>query len=140
MNAEGRLRAPVEPVRMGEERHIVLVVDDDQAVRDSLKFALELEGLNIHTCGGGADLLAHPNLADADCIVIDYQMPAMDGFEVIAALRAKGCAAPVILITGQASNALRHRAAAAGVRYLVEKPLLDSALVESIQDVLNAPQ
>ena len=56
--------------------HVVLVVDDDLAVRESLKFALELEGLEVHACAGGADLLDHPQLMHAACLVVDYQMPA----------------------------------------------------------------
>ena len=122
---------------MFEGRHVVLVVDDDLAVRESLKFALELEGLKVHTCGSGPDLLAHPELAGAACLVIDYQMPTMDGFEVISALRTRNCLAPIILITGHSSGALLRRASAAGVRHVVEKPLLDSALIESIQEVLG---
>jgi two-component system response regulator FixJ len=137
MNADSGSGEPVDSYQMCEGRNLVLVVDDDLAVRESLKFALELEGLEIHACGGGADLLAHPNLADAACLVVDYQMPVMDGFELLAELRARNYLAPVILITGQATNTLRRRAVAAGVRHVVEKPLLDSALIESIQDVLS---
>jgi FixJ family two-component response regulator len=122
---------------MAEGRHLVLVVDDDLAVRESLKFALELEGLTVRTCSGGAELLAHPNLHDAACLVVDYQMPMMDGLEVISALRSRDCSVPVILITGHSTGALLRRAIAAGVRHVVEKPLLDSALIESIQAVLG---
>jgi two-component system response regulator FixJ len=123
---------------MSEGHHLILVVDDDLAVRESLKFALELEGLEVHACGGGADLFAHPRLTEAACLVVDYQMPIMDGFEVIVELRTRRCFSPVVLITGHTSSALRRRAAAAGVRHVVEKPLLDSALIESIRDVLSA--
>lgn len=122
---------------MNARSQVVLVVDDDLAVRESLKFALELEGLEVHACACGADLLAHPQLLNAACLVIDYQMPGMDGFEVLNALKTCNCHVPVILITGNATVALRRRAALAGIRHVVEKPLLDSALIESIADVLN---
>jgi two-component system, LuxR family, response regulator FixJ len=118
--------------------HLVLVVDDDLAVRESFKFAFELEGLEVHACAGGVDLLGHPHLMRADCLVLDYHMPGMDGFAVLRALKARDCRVPVILITGNATAAVRHRAAIAGVRHVVEKPLLDSKLIESITDILNS--
>jgi two-component system, LuxR family, response regulator FixJ len=117
--------------------HLVLVVDDDLAVRESLKFALEQEGLEVHACSGGADLLGHPRLMRADCLVLDYQLPGMGGFEVLSELKTRDCRVPVILITDDATAPLRRRAAIAGVRHVVEKPLLDSALIESIIDILN---
>ncbi len=122
---------------MNARSHVVLVVDDDLAVRESLKFVLGVEGLEVHDCASGAALLDHPQLMDAACLVVDDQMPEMDGFEVLSALKTRDCRAPVILITGNATAGIRRRAALAGVRHIVEKPLLDSALIESITDILN---
>lgn len=123
---------------MKQGQHLVLVVDDDMAVRESLKFALELEGLCIRTCSGGPELLNDPDLPRAKCVILDYSMPGMDGFEVMAELGARDCRVPVILITSRATAGLRRRATAAGVRHVVEKPLLDSALMESLEDILGA--
>ena len=122
---------------MAEGQHPVLIVDDDLAVRESLKFALEAEGHSVHAFVGGVDLLAYPSLSQARCLVLDYHMPEMDGLEVVAQLKARNCAVPVILITGRATSALRHQAAIVGVRHVVEKPLMDSALFESIKEVLS---
>ncbi len=123
---------------MTEGQHFVLVVDNDSAVRESLKFALEVEGLKVQACRGGADLLMHPRLLRADCLILEQNMPVMGGFALLARLRALDCRVPVILVTDHATDALRRRAALAGVRHVVEKPLLDSALIDSIQDVLVA--
>lgn len=123
---------------MTEGQHLVLVVDDDLAVRESLKFALELEGLEVRTCSGGADLLVHPSLWRAACLILDDHMPVMDGFAVLAGLRMLSCHVPVILITDHTTDALHRRAARVGVRRVVEKPLLDSALLDGIQDILGA--
>jgi FixJ family two-component response regulator len=124
---------------MIHERPVVFVVDDDQAVRASLKFALELEGLNVQVCKGGAELLAHRRLSDAVCLVIDFKMPLMDGFELVADLHERGVCTPVILITGEVTNRLRRRAQAAGVRHVVEKPLLDGVLLETLHALLQSP-
>lgn len=122
---------------MNTGSHLVLVVVVDSAVRESLKFALELEGLEVQACAGGADLLGHPQVTGADCLVLDEQMPGMDGFEVLSALEARNCRVPVILITDHATAAVRRRAAIAGVRHVFETPLLGGALIESITDILN---
>lgn len=116
---------------------IVMVVDDDLAVRESLKFALEIEGLQVAACGSGAELLEHPELPHAGCLVLDYRMPAMDGLEVMERLACRKMRLPVILITSHATTALCQRAAAAGVRCILEKPLLGNALINGIRDVLS---
>ena len=132
-------RAQAGTPNMTKPRDIVLIVDDDLAVRESLKFALELEGLAVGVCGSGADLLRHPDLLRAGCLVLDYKMPEMDGFEVLDRLAALSVPVPVILITPNAAAPVRRRAKAAGVRHVLEKPLSDSALRDSISDVLANP-
>ena len=122
---------------MTEGQHLVLVVDDDLAVRESLKFALELEGLKVQALRGGAELLTHPQLWRADCLILSHHMPVMGSFAVLARLTALGCRVPVILIADHLTDALRRRAATAGVRYVVEKPFLDNALSDRIQDILR---
>jgi FixJ family two-component response regulator len=69
-----------------DDHDIVFVADADMAVQDSLKFALELEGLSVHACGSGDELLRHPDLLNAHCVLLDYKMPSMDGFEVLSRL------------------------------------------------------
>jgi two-component system, LuxR family, response regulator FixJ len=122
---------------MTEGQNIVFVVDDDLAVRDSLKFALELEGLVVRLCGSGAELLRHPDLRQADCLVMECKMPLMDGFEVLDILATRGAKIPVILLTSYATDAFRRRAAASGARFTLEKPLLNGSLVDRIREVLG---
>jgi FixJ family two-component response regulator len=64
-------------------------------------------------------------------------MPVMDGFDVLDFLAARKANLPVILLTSHATIALRRRAAAAGVRYVLEKPLLDNSLLAQIQEILS---
>jgi FixJ family two-component response regulator len=72
--------------------------------------------------------------------VLDYKMPAMNGLEVLARLRDRHIFMPTLLITSHADPALRDRAAAAGIRRVVEKPLSDSVLIDSIRDALGAAE
>ena len=83
---------------------VILVVDDDPAVRDALKFSLELEDFKVHVCQNGGDLLAHPALRQSNCIVLDYKMPGMDGLDVLAKLSSRAISTPVIFITGPVTN------------------------------------
>ena len=117
------------------ESPVILVVDDDRAVRDSLKFALELDGLSVHTCASGAELLEHPQLGQARCLVLDYKMPAMDGFQALEALERRGIHLPAILITSSVTDGLRARARKAGIAHILEKPLLDGALIDRLREM-----
>jgi len=115
---------------------LVLIVDDDQAVREALKFALELDGLAVDTCDSGAQLLNHPRLQQARCLVLDYQMPGMNGFAVMNELKRRNVTLPVILITAPLSREVEQRARAAGVAGVLEKPLLEDVLVKKIRHVM----
>jgi two-component system response regulator FixJ len=118
---------------------LVIVVDDDDAVRQSLKFALEMEGLSVRLYESGDALLADSNVPVSGCLVIDYYMPAMDGVELIDRLRRRSIWLPAILITARATKDLRGRAARSGFREVLEKPLEDGALIDSILGALAVP-
>jgi len=121
---------------MRNDKPAILIVDDDPAVRDSLQFSLELEGLAVHTCEDGKALLDYPALRQAKCIVLDYKMPGMDGFTVLGELRKRGIDVPVILITGPVTPRIREMAEQAGIHLLLEKPLLDTTLVDHIRKII----
>lgn len=123
---------------MADRRKLVMIVDDDQAVRDSLQFALRLEGLCVHVHNGGAALLADPCLNRAGCVVLGDRMRTMDGFTLLKTLRTNDPELATIMLTSHATPRIRARAEAAGVRKVLEKPLLDNALVEDIRSILGA--
>ena len=115
---------------------VIVVVDDDAAVRGSLKFALEIEGFAVRTYPRGDELLDDVSCADCACFIIDQKLPGMNGLDVVAELRKQRIAAPVILITSQPTNMVQQRAAQAGVP-IVEKPLLGNALIERVRDAIG---
>jgi FixJ family two-component response regulator len=112
------------------------VVDDDAAVRNSLKFALEMEGFDVRAYDGGPALLADAALASGGCLVVDQQMPGITGIELVGRIRDLSLDIPAILITGKASDDLRLTAALSGIRQVLEKPLEDSALLDGIRSAL----
>jgi FixJ family two-component response regulator len=116
---------------------LVIVVGDDLAVRNSLKFWLEVEGLTVRSYVTGTELLAAGELARCDCLVIDEQIPATNGLRLVAQLRDRHFSAPVILVTSQPSLSLRDQAEKAGVP-IVEKPLLGNGLLDTIRDAIGS--
>ena len=114
----------------------VFVVDDDSAVRHSLKFSLELEGFAVRLYADGRELLNDPHLPASGCLVVDQVMPGMSGLDVVDALRLRGSSNPAVLITSDANRKIRQRATAASVA-VIEKPFFGNALVDAIRDSLT---
>jgi len=115
---------------------VVIVISDDLAVRNSLKFWLEIEGLAVRGYVSGADLLGAGDLARCDCYVVDQKTSAMSGLDLIAQLRDRHFTAPAILIASHPSLLLRQQAEKADVPIL-EKPLLGNGLLDKIHDMVS---
>jgi two-component system, LuxR family, response regulator FixJ len=126
----------VSSTEVSQQQPIVAVIDDDAAVCNSLKFALELEGFTVRTYASGAELFGAGDIAGCDCFVVDEKMPSMSGLEVIAQMRNQHISAPAILIISQPSASISARAAKSHVP-IVEKPLLGNSLVERIQEACS---
>jgi two-component system, LuxR family, response regulator FixJ len=116
---------------------MIYVVDDDSDVLGSLQFLLETDGFAVRTFKSAAALLGDEASDDADCFVIDYKMPNMNGLDLIKRLRSKDISAPVILITGYPDEHISERAATAGVRHVLRKPLLDDSLIGHIRGAIS---
>ena len=106
----------------------VLLVDDDPAVRGSLKFAFELEGFEVQDFAS-AELVGDQ---DANCLVLDYRLPGMNGLQLLDRLRRRGSTAPAIIITSHPNRKIREQIAAANAT-LIEKPLLCDTLAGTIR-------
>lgn len=118
-------------------RTMIYVVDDDSDVLGSLQFLLETDGFDVRTFKSGAALLREAASNQADCFVIDYKMPNMNGLDLVKLLRSRDISAPVILITGHPDEHISERAASAGVQYVLRKPLLDDSLIGHIRGALS---
>jgi two-component system, LuxR family, response regulator FixJ len=115
----------------------VYVVDDDADVLGSLRFLLETDGFDVRTFRNGPALLNAVRSNGVDCFVIDYKMPNMNGIDLASRLRNRDIAAPIILITGYPDENISAKAAAAGVRYVLQKPLLEDSLVKRIRGAIQ---
>jgi FixJ family two-component response regulator len=112
--------------------NIIAVVDDDPAVRASLQFALEVEGFDVRVYPDAQAMLKAGHFSDYRCVIVDQNLPAMSGLDLVAQLRDQAVLVPAILITTHPSAVLRGRAAQAGVP-IVEKPLLGNALIDKVR-------
>lgn len=118
-------------------RTMIYVVDDDSDVLGSLQFLLETDGFAVRTFKSGAALLGDKAPDDADCFVIDYKMPNMNGLDLVKHLKKRDISAPVILITGSPDETILDRAASAGVHHVLRKPLLDESLISHIRGAIK---
>ncbi len=113
------------------------VIDDDAAVRDSLRLLLEASGFAVRTHASPAAFLAVA--ADlAGCVLTDVEMPEMDGLELQQRLNERGVRLPVIVMTGQGDIPVAVRAMKAGAVDFLEKPLDDARLFEAVRRALEA--
>src|SRR6516225_7010649 len=111
-----------------DTKHVILVLDDDSAVRESLEFLLGVEGFKVRTFASPNELLNENDLSDFGCLIVDYHMPAMNGLDVIAKLHERRHSIPAILMTAHPNSKIIERASAAGVT-LIEKPLQHAVLL-----------
>jgi FixJ family two-component response regulator len=115
----------------------IIVVDDDTAVRDSLGILLEAHGLKVRDFGSGQEFLESDSLDEAACLVLDYHMPGMNGIDVLEELAKQGHTYPTILITGLSDMTVTRRALSAGVMAILEKPLPDDVLIDTVRVAIN---
>ena len=118
---------------MSDRKPIVYVVDDDNSVCCGLTMLLRANGYAAHSFCSGHKFLAAGIPKSNACIIVDYCMPDMDGFELKTALDKSGCTAPVILITALADSDIKDRARKAGMAGFLWKPMSGEALTTMIQ-------
>lgn len=111
----------------------ICLVDDDEAVRDSLRVLLESYGIAVEDYGSARDFLSDAASNESDCLLLDLHMPDMDGLQLLDAMRKRGSAMPVIMITGRGDSHLGDRAKQAGAYTLLNKPVGEDLLLQSIR-------
>lgn len=115
----------------------VYVVDDDDAVRDSLDLYLTLKGMKVTAFGSAQELLNHDHAAP-NIWILDVNMPSIDGFTLLEMLREQGHEEPVVLITGLGDPDTRARAERAGVAAFFDKPIDPPVLFSTLRGLLSA--
>lgn len=115
---------------------IVYIIDDDESVRHSLEFLLDVAGIRVRSFSSAdAFLKSSPPLVGA-CVVTDVRMPGMSGVELAEELRSRAASIPVIVVTGHADVPLAIQAMKAGVADFIEKPFDDEVMLAAIRNAL----
>ena len=114
----------------------ICIVDDDEAVADSLQALLETFGFNVQSYGFRSEFLADEQHRTAGCLLIDQHMPGASGLDVVDNLRKEGVQIPTILISGRLDASTRERATRLGVRELLDKPVAACRLIQAIRTTL----
>ena len=120
-------------------KSIVYIVDDDEAVRHSICLILELGGFLIRPYASGAELLRDVRPDACSCLVIDMNMPGINGLEVVEQLRREGNVVPAIVMTGNVTDRVLSAADRVGVT-LIEKPFRPGQLVNCVERALGHRQ
>lgn len=117
----------------------ILIVDDDDTVRDSLKVLLEIRGFGVIDFPSGRSFLAGRDGKECGCILLDVHMPEMTGLDVMKALREAGDRTPVVLITGRSDSLVEAKAESYGAIAVLDKPIAHSCLFAAIERALSIP-
>jgi len=114
----------------------VFVVDDDEGVRDSLRFLLKSVGMPTKTLGSATEFLDSYEVNQPGCLVLDVRMPAMSGLELQQQLNLRGAMIPVIFITGHGDIPMAVEAMQHGAFDFLQKPFRDQDLIDRLQKAL----
>jgi two-component system response regulator FixJ len=118
-------------------RAVVHVIDDDEAVRDSLAFLLASAGHAAKTYDSADDFLQHIGQLEPGCIITDVRMPGLGGLDLVRRLNALKIDHPVIVITGHGDVALAVEAMKSGAVDFIEKPFDDDVLLAALAAALD---
>ena len=118
----------------------ILIVDDVADNRLLVTYYLNKLGLKLYQAGNGVEALDMISKQDFDLILLDIQMPLMDGHQVMEKLKSTGYQVPVIAITAHAMKEEKDRCLAAGFSGYITKPIERAKLIQQVQEKIEAYQ
>jgi FixJ family two-component response regulator len=113
--------------------NLISIVDDDESVRRTTKLLVESFGYRAAVFESAESFLKSDQLYDTSCLVVDIQMPCMNGLQLQSRLAAEGCSIPIIFITAYGDQESRRRALQAGAVAFLDKPFSDEQLLKNIR-------
>ena len=117
--------------------NLISVVDDDESVRRTTTLLIESFGFPAAAFESAEHFLRSGHLHDTSCLVLDVQMPGMNGLQLQSHLAAAGCGIPIIFISAYESKGSRQRAVQAGAAAFLGKPFSDEQLLQTIRSALR---
>lgn len=117
--------------------HTILIADDSMSVRMYMRSILEKEGYSVAEAVNGVDALAKVEASKPDLLLLDLLMPQMDGIEVLAQLREKKIALPIIVITADVQDGVKDECILLGALTVVNKPVDFAKLLHGLSQILH---
>jgi len=105
------------------------IIDDDAAIRDSLRVLLRARGIDAHCFASAAEFLGSAEVDQLGSLLVDQHMPNMSGIELVELLRSRKVVTPAIMLTGASDPQLAKRAKNAGVLAILHKPVSGAELM-----------
>ena len=116
---------------------LVVVVDDNESVRESLPDLLRYSGFDVHAFESAEAFLESGMVSEASCLILDVGLPGMSGPDLQQELIRRGLEIPIVFITAQGDKSLRPRLIGRGAAACLFKPFSDTALLEAIEAALG---
>ena len=116
-----------------DDKPLVHIVDDDEAIRRSAGFMLKTSGFRVATYDSGTSFLKEARSLEPGCVLLDIRMPGPDGLEVQRTLRDSGVLLPVVIMTGHGDISLAVQAMKAGAVDFIEKPFEKPVLLAALE-------
>ncbi len=119
-------------------RHVVYLVDDDDALRRATSRLLQSSGLDVRAFPSAEEFLAHYDAAVPGCLLLDLRMPGQSGLELQRTLQERGARLPIVFLTGHADVPASVHAMKGGAIDFLEKPVDEDRLLAAIEQALEA--
>ena len=120
-----------------QESKLIAIIDDDEAMQDSLRDLMEAAGLAARCFGGAEDFLKSDLHRKAACLIVDVRMPKMSGLELQERLKDEDCNVPIIFITAHGDAKMRIQAMRRGAVEFLAKPFDHQLLLKRVRSALN---
>jgi FixJ family two-component response regulator len=120
-----------------QESKLIAIIDDDEAMQDSLRDLMEAAGFAARCFGSAEDFLKSDLHCKAGCLIVDVRMPKMSGLELQAKLQEEECSIPIIFITAHGDARMRIQAMRRGAVEFLAKPFDHQLLLKRVRTALN---
>ena len=117
----------------------IIIVDEEEELRENLQDLLEFKGYDVVTYTSGEEILDHFESVKADLVLLDFQLPGLNGIDVLIQIKEKMPSLPVALVTASSQPQTLEQASRYGVDRIVMKPYSSQEILHAVNELLQSP-
>ena len=117
----------------------IIIVDEEEELRENLQDLLEFKGYDVVTYTSGEEILDHFESVKADLVLLDFQLPGLNGIDVLIQIKEKMPSLPVALVTASSQPQTLEQASRYGVDRIVMKPYSCQEILQAVNELLQSP-